>query len=57
MSLGQGVVIVVAGAAADYVSPDVVIAICGAVGAMVAAALAAAWARERRQIVGSHRRR
>jgi len=55
MSLGQGVVMILAGAAADHMSPDVVIGICGAVGAMVAAALAAAWARERRQLAGGQR--
>lgn len=52
MSLGQGVVMILAGAAADHMSPDVVIGVCGAAGAMVAAGLAAAWARERRQLAG-----
>ena len=47
MSLGQGVVMILAGAAADHLSPAVVIAISGAVGALVAVTIAAAWARER----------
>jgi len=43
MSLGQGVVMILAGAAADHLSPAVVIAVCGAVGALVAVTIAAAW--------------
>jgi len=45
MSLGQGIVIVLAGAAADNHSAARVIAVCGAVGAVVALAIAASWAR------------
>jgi MFS family permease len=40
MSLGQGTVMVLAGAAAETVSPSLVIAVCGGAGALVAAALA-----------------
>ena len=36
MSLGQGIVMILAGAAADHYSPAWVIAVCGAVGAVVA---------------------
>jgi len=45
MSLGQGIVIVLAGAAADNHSAARVITVCGAVGAVVALAIAASWAR------------
>ena len=47
MSLGQGVVMILAGAAADHHSPAWVIAVCGAVGAVVALATAVSWARDR----------
>ena len=57
MSLGQGVVMILAGAAADNLSPAVVIAVSGAVGALVAVTIAAAWTRERRELAGGHRRR
>ncbi len=40
MSLGQGIVIILAGAAADHHSPASVIAVCGAVGAIAALAIA-----------------
>ena len=40
MSLGQGVVMILAGAAAEHHSPARVIAVCGAVGAVVALAVA-----------------
>jgi hypothetical protein len=43
MSLGQGTVMIVAGAAAGTVSPSLVIAVCGGIGAVVAAALALSW--------------
>jgi MFS family permease len=46
MSLGQGVVMVLAGAAADHHSPALVIAVCGAVGAVVALVIAFSWARD-----------
>jgi MFS family permease len=47
MSLGQGIVMILAGAAADHHSPARVIAVCGAVGAAVALAIAFNWARDR----------
>jgi predicted MFS family arabinose efflux permease len=47
MSLGQGVVMIAAGAVADHYSPEWVIAVIGTIGAMVALAIAASWARER----------
>ena len=40
MSLGQGVVMILAGAAAEHHSPARVVAVCGAVGAVVALAVA-----------------
>ena len=46
ISLGQGIVIILAGAAADHHSPAEVIAVCGAVGAGVALAIAITWARD-----------
>jgi MFS family permease len=49
MSLGQGVVMVVAGAAAGHYSPASVIAVCGAVGAVMAVALAVSSARDQGQ--------
>jgi MFS family permease len=45
MSLGQGVVMILAGAAADHHSPALVIAVAGAVGAMVALAVVVSWVR------------
>jgi MFS family permease len=48
MSLGQGVVMILAGAAADHHSPALVIAVTGTVGAAVALAIAVGWARDRR---------
>jgi len=54
MSLGQGTVMILAGAAADHYSPAWVIAVCGAVGAVVALAIAISWARERRRPPGGH---
>ena len=45
MSLGQGIVLILAGAAADSHSAARVIAVCGAVGAVAALAIAASWAR------------
>ena len=47
MSLGQGVVMIAAGAVADHYSPEWVIAVIGTIGAVVALAIAASWARER----------
>jgi predicted MFS family arabinose efflux permease len=45
MSLGQGIVLILAGAAADSHSAARVIAVCGAVGTVVALAIAVNWAR------------
>jgi MFS family permease len=47
MSLGQGVIMILAGAVADHYSPAWVIAVAGTVGAMVALPIAVSWARER----------
>jgi predicted MFS family arabinose efflux permease len=47
MSLGQGVVMILAGAAAEHHSPARVIAVCGAVGAVVALAVAVGAAGDR----------
>jgi MFS family permease len=46
MSLGQGVVMVLAGAAADHHSPALVIAVCGVAGVVVALVIAFSWARD-----------
>jgi MFS family permease len=46
MSLGQGIVMILAGAAADHHSAARVIAVCGALGAGVALAIAISWARD-----------
>jgi hypothetical protein len=54
MSLGQGVVMILAGAVADYYSPAWVIAVTGTVGAMVALAIAVNWARERGRTPNEH---
>jgi MFS family permease len=45
ISLGQGIVMIAAGAAADTRSPARVIAVCGAVGAVLALVLALSWLR------------
>jgi MFS family permease len=47
MSLGQGVVMILAGAVADHYSPAWVIAVAGTAGAVAAAAIAVNWARDR----------
>jgi predicted MFS family arabinose efflux permease len=47
MSLGQGAVIILAGAAAQHYAPARVIAVCGAVGAALALAIALTWAGDR----------
>jgi len=47
MSLGQGVVMILAGAAAEHHSPARAIAVCGAIGAVVALAVAVSAARDR----------
>jgi MFS family permease len=49
ISLGQGAVMILAGAAAQHYAPARVIAVCGAVGAMVALAVAASAAGDRGQ--------
>ena len=49
MSLGQGLVMIAAGAAADHHSAARVIALCGAAGAGVALAIAISWARDHGQ--------
>ena len=56
MSLGQGVVMVLAGAAADHHSPALVISVCGAVGAVLAMAIALSWLRDRNQAGGRRKR-
>jgi predicted MFS family arabinose efflux permease len=47
MSLGQGTVIILAGAAAQHYAPARVIAVCGAVGAVFALTIAVMWARDK----------
>jgi predicted MFS family arabinose efflux permease len=47
MSLGQGTVLILAGAAAEHHAPARVIAVCGAVGAVLALMIALTWARDR----------
>lgn len=49
MSLGQGTVMIAAGALAQALSPAVVIAICGCAGSCVAVVLSVGWARSRRR--------
>jgi MFS family permease len=55
MSLGQGVVMILAGAMADHYSPAWVIAVSGTAGAIAALAIAVSWARDRRPVAGVHR--
>ncbi len=52
MSLGQGIVMILAGAVADHHSPAPVIAVCGAVGALVALVITASWTRGRVHATG-----
>jgi MFS family permease len=47
ISLGQGAVMILAGAAAERVRPETVIAICGGVGVIAAVVLAVGWSRSR----------
>lgn len=47
MNLGQGLVMILAGAAAESFAPARVITVCGIIGAMAATALALAWSRNR----------
>ncbi len=49
MSLGQGAVMIMAGAVAEAVSPVRVIAICGGLGAVAAVVLAIGWSRSRHE--------
>jgi MFS family permease len=57
MSLGQGVVMILAGAAAENHSPARAIAVCGAIGAVVALAVAVSAARDRGWLTSGHRQR
>jgi predicted MFS family arabinose efflux permease len=59
ISLGQGIVMIAAGAAADTRSPARVISACGALGAVLALVLALSWRRgfrDRRRVSGRHER-
>jgi len=49
MSLGQGVVMVLAGAAAEHVAPGVVVTVCGAAGAVAALFITFEGSRQRRR--------
>jgi predicted MFS family arabinose efflux permease len=55
ISLGQGTVMILAGAAAEHYAPARVIAVCGAVGAVVALAVVVSAAHDRgRPMIGRH---
>jgi len=61
ISLGQGIVMIAAGAAADSHSPARVISVCGAIGAVLALVLALSWLRafrgqRRGRVSGRHER-
>jgi MFS family permease len=57
MSLGQGIVLILAGSAADHYSPAWVIAVSGAAGAIAALVITVNWARDhRRRAIGRHHR-
>jgi MFS family permease len=56
ISLGEGIVLIAAGAAADRHSPALVIAVCGAVGAVLAVVLTLSWRQGRRRVSGRHER-
>jgi MFS family permease len=56
MSLGQGIVMILAGAAADHYAPAWVIAVAGTAGAAVALAIAVSWARGRGRTANRHLR-
>ena len=56
ISLGEGVVLIAAGAAADRHSPALVIAVCGVVGAILAVVLALSWRQGGRRVSGRHKR-
>ena len=57
MSLGQGVVMILAGAAAEHHSPARVIAVCGAVGAVVALVVAVGAAGDRGRLPSERQQR
>jgi predicted MFS family arabinose efflux permease len=57
LSLGQGILMILAGAAADHHPPTGVIAVCGAVGVVVALAIAVSWARDRGRPAGGRHQR
>ena len=57
MSLGQGTVLILAGAAAQHHAPARVIAVCGAVGAVLALAITASWARDHSRRMARHHQR
>jgi len=57
MSLGQGVVLILAGAAAEHNSPARAIAVCGAIGAVVALAVAVNAARDRGWLTSGRQQR
>jgi predicted MFS family arabinose efflux permease len=48
ISLGQGLLMIVAGALAQVINPSFVVALCGGVGAVSAAVLAVGWSRSQR---------
>ncbi len=54
MSLGQGIVLILAGAAADHHSPALLMSVCGAVGAVMALVIALNWLRDRGQPGDAH---
>ena len=56
MSLSQGVVMILAGAAAEHHSPALAIAVCGAVGAVVAVAVSVSAARDRGRLANRDHR-
>jgi predicted MFS family arabinose efflux permease len=56
MSLGQGIVMILAGAVADHHSPARVISVCGAVGAALALLITLNWVRDRGQLSERHQR-
>jgi MFS family permease len=57
MSLGQGLVMILAGAAADHHPPAGIIAVSGAVGAVAALTITASRTRDRRQMLNGYLRR
>ena len=57
ISLGQGTVLILAGAAAEHHSPARAIAVCGAIGAVAALAVAVSAARDRGRLTGKRHQR